>query len=150
MVEVGHQRVEVEVQPVAGEDRETAWSPAMTKLVDDSTRRILRAGATLQHGDEFGQRVDHDPQPEHVRALPQARAEFVEQELRELEVAQPAVVQCRTVLTGPAEPGGKRILTMPKDQCRRNGRELCGICRRTSAKRTDAVLRRSRVCHDGG
>ena len=89
-------------------------------------RRVLRAGTKGQDWDEFGERVEGHPEPEHLRSTPQARAQFGELEVRQREGPQPAVVQGRTVLAGACQPGAAWALAGPKHPHRRSDREPFG------------------------
>ncbi len=82
--------------------------------MDDGMRRMLRPRPEVQDRHEFRQRVDHHPQPKHVGALAQPRAQFIKLEMRELEAAEPTVMQRRAVPASPREPGGDRPGAVPK------------------------------------
>jgi hypothetical protein len=40
----------------------------------------------MQYRDEFADRIDRDPQPQDVRPTAQPRAQFVEKDVRQVEV----------------------------------------------------------------
>jgi hypothetical protein len=77
----------------------------------------------MQHRDEFADRIDREPQPQHVRPTAQPRAQFVELDVRQVEVAKDAVVQRRAVCPGPREPGGNGRMTMAEEVHRGGHRE---------------------------
>jgi hypothetical protein len=99
LTEVGRQRVEVQVQPITGENRQAARGKPETQVMDDGMRCHLGPRAKVQHRDEFGQWVERHPQPEDVCSITEACPEFIELEVWEREVPNPAVVQGGAVLT---------------------------------------------------
>jgi len=42
--------IEVEIEAITGEEREAAWGQTLSQGVDELMRRVLRAGAEIQHG----------------------------------------------------------------------------------------------------
>jgi hypothetical protein len=46
----------------------------------------------VQHRDEFRERIERHPQPEHVRSLPEMGPEFVQLEVWEGEVLDPVLM----------------------------------------------------------
>ena len=59
---MGCQGVEVVVQPIAREDRETGRGQPPMQLVD------YCMGWVMQHWDNLGERIDYHPEPEHMHA----------------------------------------------------------------------------------
>jgi hypothetical protein len=59
---MSRQRIEVEIEPVTGEEREAARSQELSQGVDEHMRRVLRAGAEIEHGQKLGAGVDGQPQ----------------------------------------------------------------------------------------
>ncbi len=53
---------------------------------------VLRAGTQMEDGNNLGEGVDGQPQPQHVLVAAQPRAQFVQLEVREPEVAEGALV----------------------------------------------------------
>ena len=80
----------------------------------DRMRRALRPRTDVEHRDQFGERIDRDPEPKHVRPIAQACAQFIKLEMRQLEVADPAVVQGGAVLASPRQPGADRAFPVSK------------------------------------
>ncbi len=66
--------------------------------VDDPLRRVLRAGAEIEHGQKLGAGVDGQPQPAHLGTAAQPCAQFIQLHMRELEVAERVLVQRLSVL----------------------------------------------------
>ena len=51
-------------------------------------RHVLRAGTQIEDGKKLCARVDGQPQPEHLFGAAQPGAQFVQLEVRELEMAR--------------------------------------------------------------
>jgi hypothetical protein len=56
-------------------------------------RRVLRAGAELEHRKNLGARIDGQPQPEHVLRAAQPASQFIQLEVREPEMAEAVLMQ---------------------------------------------------------
>jgi hypothetical protein len=61
--------------------------------VDNSMRHVLRAGTEIEHGKKLREGIDGQPQPQHLLIAAQPGAQFVQLEVRELEMAEEALVQ---------------------------------------------------------
>ena len=59
---MSRQCVEVEIEPVTGEKRETAMSQEVSQGVDKQRGHVLGAGTQLEHGQNFGARINGQPQ----------------------------------------------------------------------------------------
>jgi len=89
----------------------------------------VRASGTLwvmQHRDHLAEGIDRHPQPHCVGAVTQARSEFVELDVRQVEVPQDAVVKRRALFTRSRHPGGDRRVTVTEDP--RRGRDRQPLC----------------------
>jgi hypothetical protein len=53
---------EVPIEAITGEERDAASSQEQSQGVDDPMRRVLRAGAEIEHGQKLGAGVDGQPQ----------------------------------------------------------------------------------------
>jgi hypothetical protein len=83
--------------------------------VDDPMRRVLRAGAQMERRQKLGARADRQPQPEHLLRTPQPGAQFVQVQVREVEMAEGAFVQELRVLASTSQPGGDGGLSKAED-----------------------------------
>src|SRR5438874_6899027 len=63
---MGREGIEVEVEPITGEKRKTAWGQHLSQRVNHRMGHVLGAGTQLEDGQNLGARVDRHPQPEHV------------------------------------------------------------------------------------
>ncbi len=82
----------------------------------------VRAPGTLwvmQDWDDFGERVNGQPQPEGVCTAPQPRANLVQLHVRQLEIPEDALVEGCAMLSCPREPGGDRGGAMAEHPYRR-------------------------------
>ncbi len=105
-------------------------------------RHLLHPRTKMQDRDEFRERVHRDPQPEYMGTLAQPRAQFVQLQVRELEVPKPAVVQGRTVLASAGEPGVIVPSLCPNTRMAAATLSPSASALRTSATRVDGVLSR--------
>jgi len=103
---MSRQRIEVEIEPVTGEERETAGSQNLSQAVDNPMGRVLCTGIELKHRKHLGEGIDGQPQPQHLVRTPQPGAQFVQLEVWEPEMAEGALVQGLCVLAGTGQPGG--------------------------------------------
>ncbi len=55
---MSRQRIEVEIEPVTGEERETAGSQDLSERVDELMGHVLCSGAELKHRKNLRERVD--------------------------------------------------------------------------------------------
>ena len=65
----------------------------MLQGMDDHVRRILIAGAEVEHRKNLRERIDCQPEPDHLCGAAQPRSQFVQLEMWEPEVAERALMQ---------------------------------------------------------
>jgi len=116
---MGRQSIEVQVQTITGEERETARSQDLSQGVDDSMRRVLRAGSQLEYGNNLREGVDCQPEPEHLSGAAQPGSQFVQLEVRDLEEAKEALMQSLSVYASTGQPSSDGVLMVAEDT-------LCG------------------------
>ena len=63
----------------------------MSQGMDDAMGHVLCSGTQMEHGKKFGARVDG--QPEHLSGATQPGAQFIQLQMRELEMVKEAFVQ---------------------------------------------------------
>ncbi|TMD44115.1 MAG: hypothetical protein E6I90_10015 [Chloroflexi bacterium] len=119
LTEVSRQRIEVEVEPITGEKRQTVRDQALSQNVDDRMRHVLRAGTQLEHRQNLGAGIDDQPQPQNLLGAAQPGAQLVQLEVREMQMAEDALVQGVRVPACSSEPSRHRGLSKAKDP-------LCG------------------------
>ena len=56
-------------------------------------RSVLRAGAQMEHGKNLREGIDGQPQPEDLCGATQPGSQFVQLEVREVQMAEEALVQ---------------------------------------------------------
>ncbi len=116
---MGRESIEVQVQAIAGEKGEAARSQDLSERVDEQVCHVLRAGTQLEGGKKLGARINSYPQPQHLLGAAEPCTEFVQLKVREVEMAEEALVQGVRVLASSGEPGGNGGLTKAEDP-------LCG------------------------
>src|SRR2546429_148528 len=115
LTEVSRQRIEVEVEPITGEKRQTVRDQALSQNVDDRMRHVLRAGTQLEHRQNLGAGIDDQPQPQNLLGAAQPGAQLVQLEVREMQMAEDALVQGVRVPACSSEPSRHRGLSKAKD-----------------------------------
>jgi hypothetical protein len=108
LTKVGRERIKVEVQAIAGEKREIAWSQHLSERVDESMGHGLCAGAELKHRKNLGEGIDGQPEPQHLCGVAQPGAQFVQLDIRKLELTEKVLVEALSVLPCAGEPGRDR------------------------------------------
>ncbi len=89
---MGGQRVEIGVDPIAGEDWQTPRSQEGLQTVDQQVRHVVGARAQLEHRNAFGERIKGHSEPQHLRVAPQARAHLIQLDVRNPQVTEGALV----------------------------------------------------------
>ena len=78
-------------------------------------RHVLRAGAELKHRKNLGAGIDGQPEPEDLFGAVEPGAEFVQLQVREVEMAEEALVQGVRVPACTSEPRRDGGLTGAED-----------------------------------
>jgi hypothetical protein len=73
---------------MTGEKWEAARNQEVPQGVDERMRCVLRAGPQMEDGKNLCGGVDGQPQPQHLCGAAQPGAQFVQLQVRELEVAR--------------------------------------------------------------
>jgi hypothetical protein len=115
VAEVGCQCIKVEIEPVACEKRKAARGQALPQRVDEPMGHKLCAGTQMEDRKDLRAGIDGQPEPEHVFGAAESGAQFVQLEVREVELAEKAFVQSVRVYTCASEPGGDSGLTIAED-----------------------------------
>ena len=66
---MGREGIEVQIQAITGEERQTARGQDLSQGVDDRMRCVLRAGAKMEHGKNLREGINGQPEPEHLLEL---------------------------------------------------------------------------------
>src|SRR5260221_3643403 len=83
--------------------------------MDNGMSRVLRAQTEMEHGKDLGAGIDDQPEPEHLLGVAEPGAEFVQLQVRKLEIAEKMLMEGVRVLPSAREPGGDGSLTIPED-----------------------------------
>jgi len=76
---------------------------------------VLRTRTELKHRDDLGEGIDGQPQPEDLCGSAQPGSQLVQLEVREVQVAEAALMEEHCVLACASEPGGDGGLTAAED-----------------------------------
>ena len=83
----------------------------------------------MEDGENLRARIDCQPEPEHLRGAAQPCSEFIQLEVRELEVTERVLVQGLHMLTSAEQPGGDSRLTVAEDPL--SGARIQPFCERS-------------------
>jgi len=84
---LGSQGVEVQIEAITGEKWEAARNQEVLQGMDDHVRRILCARAEIEHRNDLRERIDGQPEPDHLYGAARPGSQFVQLEMWEPEVA---------------------------------------------------------------
>ena len=76
---------------------------------------MLGAGTHLEDGKNLGAGIDGQPDPEHLGGAAQPGANFIQLQVREVQVAEGALMEELSVLACPSEPPRDGRLTLAED-----------------------------------
>jgi hypothetical protein len=76
---------------------------------------VLRAGTQIADRNDLCKGVDGQPEPEHVLRAAQPGAQFIQLEVRKLEVGEAAPMQDLRVLASAGQPGGDSGMPIAED-----------------------------------
>ena len=102
---MGGQGVEVHIEAITREKREAARNQEALQGVDDHVRRMLCAGAEMEYRKNLRERIDGQPEPDHLCGAAQPGSQLIQLEMWEPEVAEGALVQGLCVLASASQKG---------------------------------------------
>ena len=73
--------------------------------MDDRMRQALRAGTQMEDRNDLCKGVDGQPEPEHVLIAAEPGAQLIQLQVRQLEMAEGALVQGLRVLASTSQKG---------------------------------------------
>ena len=112
---MGREGIEVQVQAIAGEQGEASRGQSLSERVDEPMGHGLGAGAELEHGQNLGARIESQPQPEHLTGTAQPCANFIQLQMREVQVAEGVLMEALSVLACARKPPRDGGLTGAED-----------------------------------
>src|SRR5262249_55983620 len=108
------QRIEIGIETIAREQRQTPRSQVLAQTMDQQVGHFVRTWSKLDLRNTLGEGIQSDPQPQHLRVAAQAGAYFVHLHVRDLHLAEGALLQGLRVRSSPQEP--PRDGRMPKSK----------------------------------
>src|SRR5215472_7671962 len=87
--------------------------------MDERMGHGLCSGTELKHRQNLGERITSQPEPQHLFGAPKPGAQFVQLEVRAVQIAEGARVQGLSVLARTRQPEGDSRLTIAEDAFRR-------------------------------
>lgn len=106
---------------------------------------MLGPWTQMEHRNKLGAGVDGQPEPQDLLGIAQPGAQFIQLEVRELEMGEGALVQGLRVLTCAPEPGGDGGVSKAEDPFGRGRVQLFGQRREYHGDRArEGVFRRYR------
>ncbi len=78
-------------------------------------RHVLCAGAELKHGKDLREGINGQPQPQHLCGAAEPRAQFVQLDMGDLEIAEAVLVQGLSVRALARQPESNGGLTIAED-----------------------------------
>ncbi len=87
----------------------------LSERVDELVCHVLCAGTELKHGKNLGAGINGQPEPQHLRMAAEPGAQFVQLQVRELEMAEGALVQGLCMLSSSRKPDGDGGLSVAED-----------------------------------
>ena len=76
----------------------------VSQRMDDCMRHALRAGTQMENRNDLCEGIDGQPEPEHLLVAAQPGTQFIQLQVRELEVVEAAPMQDLCVLESRATP----------------------------------------------
>ena len=112
---MGRERIEIHIQAITGEEWKATRGQTLSQGVDEQVGHVLCAWTELEDGKNLGERIDGQPQPEYLCGAAQPGSDFVQLEVRDVEVAEAALMEGLSMLPYTSEPGNDRRLTVAED-----------------------------------
>jgi hypothetical protein len=80
----------------------------LSQGVNDRMGHVLRAGTELKHRQNLGTGIEGQPEPQHLGGAAQSGANFVQLQVRKMQVAEGVLMQELSVPACTSEPPGNR------------------------------------------
>ena len=105
LAEMSGKRVEVVLQAIRAEDRDTTWLEPGLEFMDDRVGSILSTRSELDDGDNLGLGIANGPDPDLLPGMLDVSPELIELDVDELELGEEEIVEFTAVITASGEPG---------------------------------------------
>ena len=87
----------------------------LSQGMDDVMGHVLCSGTELKHRKNLREGINGQPEPEHLCGAAQPGAQFIQLQVREVQMAEEALMQDLRVLTSTRQPGGNGGLSKAED-----------------------------------
>jgi hypothetical protein len=77
----------------------------LSQAMENRMCHILRAGTQMEDGKDLGEGIDGQPEPQHLLRAAEPGAQFIQLEVRELKMAEGALVQGLSVRARASQKG---------------------------------------------
>ncbi len=74
---MGRERIEVQIEPITGEQRDAARSQMLSQGMNDAVCHVLCARTEMEHRNNLGERIDGEPEPHHLCGAAKPGAQLV-------------------------------------------------------------------------
>jgi len=105
LAEMSGKRVEVVLQAIRAEDRDTTWLEPSLEFMDDRVGSFLSTRSELDDGDNLGLGIANGPDPDLLPGMLDVSPELIELDVDELELGEEEIVEFTAVITASGEPG---------------------------------------------
>ncbi len=89
---------------------------ALSERVDEQMCHVLRAGTQLEDGQKLGAGINRQPEPLHLRMAAQPGSQFIQLEVRQVQMGEEALMQplsMRARASQPRRDGGLAVAEDP-------------------------------------
>jgi hypothetical protein len=76
---------------------------------------MLCTWTQMEHGNQLGAGIDGEPEPQHLFGAAQPCAQFIQLEIRKLEMTEKVLVEALSMLPSTGEPGSDGGLSVAED-----------------------------------
>jgi hypothetical protein len=104
LTKVSRESIEVAIEAITGEEREATRGQALSQRVDKHMHHVWRKRTEMKHWNNFGEGIDGQPEPENLCGAAQPGSQFVQLQVRKVQVAEAALMEDFSVPASASEP----------------------------------------------
>jgi hypothetical protein len=87
----------------------------LAQPVDEQLRHLVRSRTQLEHRNALGEWIDGHPEPQNLRVAAQACSQFIQLQMRDLEMAERALMQDLGIRSCLQQPVRDRRMPDPQN-----------------------------------